>query len=54
MQVRHYHKKLEVRRYDEEEKHLDRKDFLSQLRAKDDPSRDNYDRDIMNHLSNNM
>lgn len=43
-----------VRRYDEEGQQTDRKDFLSQLRAKDDPDRANYEQDIMNHLSNNM
>jgi hypothetical protein len=40
--------------YDQEEKAADRKDFLAQLRAKDDPSRLNYKRDMMNHLSNNV
>lgn len=40
--------------YDKDEKTTDRKDFLAQLKAKDDPSRPNYKRDMMNHLSNNV
>ncbi|KEF59035.1 uncharacterized protein A1O9_03878 [Exophiala aquamarina CBS 119918] len=44
----------EMQLYDREEKSEDRKDFLAQLRAKDDPSRPYYKRDMMNHLSNNV
>ncbi|KAK6383591.1 hypothetical protein LTS17_002883 [Exophiala oligosperma] len=44
----------EIQRYDQEEKLSDRKDFLSQLRAKDDPDREGHKRDLMNSLSNNI
>ncbi|KIX09126.1 uncharacterized protein Z518_00204 [Rhinocladiella mackenziei CBS 650.93] len=44
----------EIRRYDQEEKHDRRTDFLAQLRAKDNPDRVNFKRDLMNHLSNNI
>jgi len=44
----------EMRLYDQQEKTEDRKDFLAQLRVKDDPSRLHYKRDMLNHLSNNV
>lgn len=44
----------EMQLYDKDEKGKDRKDFLAQLRSKDDPSRPGYNRDMKNHLSNNM
>ncbi|OQV07558.1 hypothetical protein CLAIMM_11974 [Cladophialophora immunda] len=42
----------EIDRYDQVEQQADRTDFLAQLRAKDDPERPNFKRDLMNHLSN--
>ncbi|KAJ9603636.1 hypothetical protein H2200_011822 [Cladophialophora chaetospira] len=45
---------IEIDRYDTEGRQPDRKDFLAQLRAKDDPYREHFRRDMTNHLSNNI
>lgn len=45
---------IEIDRYNTQDQKQDRKDFLAQLTAKDDPSRNHYRRDMTNHLSNNM
>ncbi|ETN37470.1 uncharacterized protein HMPREF1541_07092 [Cyphellophora europaea CBS 101466] len=44
----------EVQRYDNESKHDGRTDFLSQLRAKEAKDGKIPNRDMMNHLSNNL
>lgn len=43
-----------MRRYDEESKGTERKDFLAQLREKQNSGGKISQRDIVNHVSNNL